>query len=361
MKAIIFLGIILYGLKAKKEKKFWLVCIAFYITMVLTSKDQADFINYEKYYNLLNSGIVEIQYMGMPVLWGKLCLLFGKINLTYVGMSVIVIVISMSLIHVRIKKMKIYENLFWIFYLIFPGLVQCVQLRFFLGTSIVFWGLIPFLEKKPKSTITFCISIIIAYFVHSSCLIFMIFLFLPVFDKCKNKKTLLFALTSCIIIYLGNKYFIKIIGNLIPTTKFERYFVSDISKTTITWFVKIIFVWIFAYIESKYFYLKIINSDIDNENKFFFTRCLNAITLLLTTTIFLIYDSNFHRFLEIGYMLFYIIFAYYFSNFKIQSKVKLFIIFLNIICLCFVTYNFTPIDTVIKPFFTYSGINQIFN
>ena len=91
MKGIAFLGIILYGLILKNKKKFWLLCLIFYINMILTTTGQADYINYENYYNLLNNGAVEISYMGMSILWGKLCLLFGKLNLTYTGMSLIVI------------------------------------------------------------------------------------------------------------------------------------------------------------------------------------------------------------------------------------------------------------------------------
>lgn len=360
MKGIVFLGIILYGLLLKNKKKFWLLCLIFYIIMILTTKGQADYVNYENYYNLLNSGAVEISYMGMSVLWGKLCLLCGKLNLTYTGMSIIVIIISMILIHYRIKKIKFSENLFWAFYLIFPGLIQCIQLRFFLGTSVVFWGLIPFLKKEPKSIIVFCISVFIAYFIHSSCLIFLIFLFLPLFDKYGNRKTLFFAFVCFAVMFIGKEYFIKIIENIIPVTKFERYFMSDVSQTTLSWFIKILIVWSISYIGAKYFYLQINKKNIQDENKEFLLRCLNAISLLLITTFFLIYDSNFHRFLEIGYMLFYIIFAYYFSNYKIENRMRACTILLIIILLCLITYNYTPIETVIKPFFTYSGVNSIF-
>ena len=360
MKGIVFLGITLYGLILKNKKNFWLLCLGFYLIMILTTKGQADYISYENYYNLLNAGDVEISYMGMSIFWGKLCLLCGKLNLTYTGMALIVISISMILIHSRIKKIKCCENLFWAFYLIFPGLIQCIQLRFFLATSVVFWGLIPFLKKEPNSIIVFCVSVITAYFIHSSCLIFFFFFFFLFFVKIGISNLLFFVFVCFVVMFIGKEYFIKIIQNIIPLAKFERYFMSDISQTTISWFIKILIVWFISYIGARYFYLQISKKNIQDENKEFLLRCVNAISLLLITTFFLIYDSNFHRFLEIGYMLFYIIFAYYFSNYKIENKMRVFTISFIFILLCLTTYNYTPIETVIKPFFTYSGVNTIF-
>jgi hypothetical protein len=371
MLLLVFIIIVIYGALLKKKKNFWLICTLFFIVMVNTSVNQADFANYEHYYYLINEGIVDYSYLGMSVGWSYLCIIIGKLGLSYYGMSAIVIFISMFLIHTRIKSMDFNENLFWSLFIIFPGLIQCIQLRFFLGTSLVFWGLVPLLRKEKNSLVKYIIITILAYFIHSSCLIFLIFAFLPVFEYLGAKKTLLISFISLGIIYFGSQYILNIIAMLIPKYRFERYFSSSISKTTFLWFIKIFIIWLYNFCAYKYYYIRCNNKNIEictngnalvREKKYdiFFNRCINAISLLVITIIFLAFDSNFHRFLEVGFMLLYIIYAYYLTNFNLSNKERTQLFLFMIVNICIVTYIYTPFETVIKPFFLFSGFHSIF-
>ena len=213
-------------------------------------------------------------------------------------------------------------------------------------------------------TVKFILATFLAYYIHSSCLIFMLFTLIPIIKRLGSRKTLLLAFIFCGIIIFGSQDVLSIISVAIPEYKFNTYFVSSNSKTSISWFVQIFATWIFLYYFYKKIYMHCIKTNdkkiTKDKNLILFSRGLNAIVLLVTTIAFLIFDRNFHRFLELGYMLLYIMFSYYLTNLKLTNEIKLKYFSVILIAICLVTYMYTPFQTVIKPFFTYSGFHSLF-
>lgn len=359
MLATTYILTIIYAWLGKNKRSFWFFCALLLMIIVNTSVKYADFENYEFYFNGFNEGIYTIKETGLPIGWYYLCLLFGTLGLSYRAMVVFIIAVSMYLIHSRIKKYDIKEGIFWGLFIIFPGLIQCVQIRFFLGTTIVFWGLIPLLNNEKNSLIKYIASVLIAYIFHASCMIFIVFAFLPLFNHFAKKRVMLICLAATIVIYFGLSYIPELISPFIPSNRVERYFQSETSVTTFSWFIQILMVWLIGFLIAG-----ILKKKIDNTKDEYMMKISNniknIISLLFVTIPFLAFDRNFHRFLELGYMLIFILLAYYWKKMKLNGESKLVLMSISLILILGITYIYTPIETVIIPFFTFSGFHSMF-
>lgn len=362
MLFLIFVFTMFCGIFFKKFKFYWLVCFLLLSLLVVTTKKYADFSNYEYIFNYYNKGNISLIFSeNGPILWNLLCYLIGKIGFSYRGMVLIVIFTSMWLINYRIKDININNNIFWSLFILFPGIIQCVQLRFFLAISIIFFGLIPLLMEKKGSLIKYIICIIISYLVHSSCLIFIIFIFLPLFDKIGYKKTLAISVAFTLILYFAfQKIIPQIASHLISTIKFNRYFNSNVTQTTTVRFIKIFFVWFLCNFTNILILKKLNNVLYNNDNLYVLVNNIQkAISILVITTFFLVFDANFHRFIQIAYILFFINISLFYNYVSISKIKKLSFLIIIIMILNFAYYIYTPYDTVTKPFFTFDGVYTI--
>ena len=363
MLILLFILIVLYGCFSKNNNKYWLICALLLSVLVNTSSFYADFQGYNYIYDYVNEGRFGQNFIsGGPYLWYTLCFIFGRIGLSYRGMIIILIFVSMFLINYRIKKFKINTNLFWALFIIFPGIIQCVQLRFFFGTSIVFSGLIPFLNNEKGSLVKFLICVFISYFVHSSCLIFLIFLSFLLFKKYGYKKIFVISIGIFLIMFFTLQKFIpSIVINFISSNKFDRYFGSSSSSFSSLRFVKILFMWSICHFIGMFILNKINKNLKDDEVTLNFSNNVQkTITFFIITLFFLVFDGNFHRFIEIAYMFFYINLSFY-RNYIKMNRVSYFcfiIIVLSIASLAIISY--APSETVLKPLFRYDGFNSIF-
>ena len=372
MLILLYIGTILYAFVGKKQKFFWIWCSLLFVLITNTSIGYADFDGYELYYNSVTSGVMDINYMGMSKGWYYLCLFFSKVGLSYRGMTAVLIVVSCYLINLFLKKTKCNQKIFWGLFVIFPGIIQLVQLRFFFGTSIVFFGLFFILDLRKdgiKSTIMglikFTICVLLAYYIHSSCIIFIMYVFVPLFDRIGQKKTIFIFIISSLLLSTFVPRLTSIIEIFVSQEKFTRYFESSISETTLTWFMQILFVWIFCLIVCYYCNKEYRITMLKVENKSvifteaFGIRILTCVSLLCFTLPFLSFDRNFHRFLEIGYMLVYVYISVIWHNSKIELKNKYILLSIFVGIILIITYIYTPYLTVIKPFFEFSGFHSL--
>lgn len=368
MKIILFVGTILYAFFCKNQKNFWLWCAILFSFIIWTSENFADFDNYERYFLRVTRGEKGILYMGIPAGWYYLCLGFAKIGLSYRGMMVVVIILSCYLVHRFVKTFDCQESVFWGLFIMFPGLVQVIQIRFYLGTAIVFLSLCPLIRKEKWGLVKFIIGVLISYFVHASCAIFIIFAFAALFDRYGTRKAIVLSICGTTLIYLASSYIPQIVSGYIPTVKFERYFESTISKTTTTWFLRIVLVWIVCVLIGYYCYKRLISvkrrSD-DKEliefNTIVAPKMMICIVLLCLTLPFLTFDRNFHRFLEVGYMILFVFIARLWRYEKWKSKNdKYLYMTIFMVIMIRLTYIYTPFSSIIQPFSTFSGFHSLF-
>ena len=362
MLLAVFILTIFYGIFFKKNKFYWLWCAILLAIIFNTTKSYPDFYSYNYIFNNINKGdFLSIFNENGPTLWYILCFIFGKIGFAYRGMVVIVIFISMFLINYRIKEIKVNNNIFWALFILFPGIIQCVQLRFFLGTAIILFGLIPLLQNKEGSYVKYIVCILISYAIHSSCIMFSIFLIFPLFNKYGYRKTMIISIFITLVLYFGFQQLIpQVVKSLVSSAKYERYFNSTITTTTFMWFVEVLFVWLSCSFLNT-FLLKMINKNvaIDKENKLLSNNIQKAIALLLITIFFMVFDGNFHRFIEIGYVLFYtnISITFNYIKFNKSNLLLLTTVIISIVGIAF--YIYTPYDTVTTKVFNYDEFQPI--
>ena len=203
-------------------------------------------------------------------------------------------------------------------------------------------------------------TILISYLIHSSCVVFAIFLLVPIFNRYKVKNTVMITVCLTIITFIILNYSTQLISLVIPLYRFERYFINSITKTNLSWFIQILGVFVIGgiglYIVSK-------NTSSKNEDKNIKRIIDNskiAYFLLLITIPLLQFDRNFHRFIEVGYIIALTIISLYYQYKQGEKESKFILYFMCIILLCFVCIIYTPYETVLYPFFKFSGFHSIF-
>ncbi len=362
MLVLIYICTILWGYltSQKKNKYYWIWCSLLLALIVNTTDEYADFLNYDSYFIKVGGYNYSIEYDGMPFGWYYLCRLFYNLGFSYRGMVIIIIFISCYLLHKFITYFDCKENFFWASFLIFPALIQCVQLRFFLGTSIVMFFL-KYLLTDKTNWLMYIAGTILASTIHASCMIFLIFLVLRIFKNITIKKSLIYCLSAFIVILLSINLLPIIIKPLIPSVKFERYFTNSISKTSMSWFIQICFVWIMMCCYAIWFRSNINYHLCDKKNLEYLANKLYMIPFLLIVVLpFMKFDRNFHRFLEVGYYCVFILYCLY-TKYRKGDKFNYFCIMgLLIISLILCAYIYYPYDAVIKPLLSFNQFNSIF-
>lgn len=346
------------------SKKFWIWCTILLCFLVNTTEVYADLYGYENYYVMVTEQGAEVGYQGWSVGWYYLCKFFGIFNLSYRGMIVITIIISMYLIHCFVSSFKIKESVFWGLFLLFPALVQCVQVRFFLGTSIVLFSYSSFLKKEEYGLIKYVIGLLIATSIHYACSAFSVLLLIPLYEKTTVYLSLITSMVTSFVLYYFYKYIPVIAQKYLSPIKYRRYFSNSTSATTKSWFIQILIVWFVGTIIIQYIstqmkkeHIKLderLSTDLNNaiQSRFVWSMFLLVITLPL-----LKFDRNFHRFLEVGYYLMYVMFAKYFIQTKNIKYLTLVVMSISILLV--VAYIYTPLKTVVIPFFGFDGFHKL--
>lgn len=365
MLLITFLLTVLYGfLSNNKSRFFWMWCVVLLAILMCTSDTYADLVGYEKYYAYLLNGGIEFDYLGYTVGWYTICKIAILLHLSCRGMLVLALFLSCFIMHRAVRKLPCRENTFWALFLVFPALVQCVQMRFFLATAIVFYGFTLLIVNIRRGWVGYLVSVVVACCIHASCAVYIILIFVIFFRIMKIKKAALFSLVGTVLLYSGISYIPLIAESILPSIKYKRYFVSDISVTTISWTLKIVLVWLacvlIVIIASRSNHEMILESHCeDTVEANMLSKITMAILMLVITLPLLTFDANFHRFIEIGYEFCYIIVA----RFMLLSKRKeehLIMIVLCIVVLCFAGYIYIPYNTIILPFFSFDRFISLF-
>lgn len=354
-----------------KKNKFWIWCTVLLCVLSLTSESYADIYNYNNYYDDVTIKGWPITYRAMPILWGYMCRFCGNLGITYRGMILLLIFFSMYLIHCVLDKIDIEDNIFWSFFLIFPGIIQVVQLRFFVGSSIAFFGfsllfdILDFNKKTTKKVIGFLMCIVLAFFIHNACVFMMVLMASFYFERVNVGRVLFISLLGIIILGLLIPLVPRLVGIFIDPFYLQRYFTQSSSKTTAIRFMKILLVWVFN-VGVGLLIMRSNNNLLSKKNRGYVYdsvnvvgKCFSAICLLGISIPLLYFDENFHRYFEIGFMMLYILYA---KSIKagISRNNKLSLFFMIMIVLGYCIYVYYPFETTVIPLFSYDGWMPVF-
>ena len=198
------------------------------------------------------------------------------------------------------------KNYFLAISLIFPFLIQFIQFRFFLATSIIVFNYKNLSVKNVKKIFLSIFSLTIASLIHSSyfffLIIYLILLINPLRKHIKIALVVIFTLTVCLILY--KNVLIELVSHFINVVRINRYFTVKNEKSNILY---MFLSFIAIYINYKPLSLIIKNGKINNisdENAKNAILTVNKLSLLSVLLIPLMtFDVNFIRVLQLPIIL----------------------------------------------------------
>lgn len=380
MLAVIYIATVIYAflsgsstisskksLETKKRKRFfWLWCFALMAFLSITSDTYADVEMYTTVYDAINiHGFKRGQLDDVSLIWYLLCQICGWAGLNYRGMIVVVLFISVLIVHLALRRIDASENAFWGLFLLFPGILHIVQIKFFLGSAIVFYS-VTFLLNTEKKYIYYLSGIMLAYLTHSSTIVFLLLLLVPHINKSTVKKYIGYTVAILLALIVLMKYIPDIASHFISEARVQRYFYTTISTMTVIGAVKVGFIWLsivgLVFLCIKWGGMMGSNETLLVRSLFkrhhaisvsitsFINLYFGSLCLLGTTLILMYYDANFFRLVELGYMLGFVVASRYISS---NHKNRAIIIVLFIVILIFAVTVYAPVESVIKPLFTF--------
>lgn len=350
---LLIVGYILFG--KNREKFTWILAAATISFLSITSLTYADLDNYAPLYDFINNFDISFSIKSTGIGWIIINKFFYYIGLNYRGLVLALVIINYYLMHLSAKKLGVNENIYFGLYLIFPGLIQLVQVKFFTATCIVTYGYSLLITSKKFPKLKYIMTILIATSIHSSSVMYIILL-IPYILKINAKHYIFFVCVISVIIKIFLSSITSIVNLYLSPRLADRYINNSISPTSEKWFLAILFCWFVIYITSLYIlkYNKLYNDKRYSVLDLYY----QSICILLLTLVFLLLDKNFHRFLEIGYSILYFMLGTFVVPPKYTNK-KLSLLLILLLLLCIVALIYSPNETVLKPLFSYDGIMNI--
>lgn len=300
----------IYGITKKNNKVIYPIFIVLFLICYI-SKSLPDMENYSDYYNEIGIGKYNT-VQGIGFLY--LCIIGNKLKLSYNLFKSILYLISLFLTYSTIKMFSSKKLQVFGLYLLFPGLLDLIQIRFFFATSLAIFAIGTIIKTRNKLKFVFsCFILLLACLFHTSCLFYLIFIFMPVFRKFKIKSILKTSIFLTLFSLFFSNYFLEsFLYKVLPESQYSRinaYF----SLGHISLLALIVYCGMFALQIVVSFYLfkqsKKINYNISFENKNIIRDiCIINIILFLSIP-FVFFTSDFLRlqrpFLLINYCLYY--------------------------------------------------------
>lgn len=340
-------------------------CVALLLCFsTATTADYADFPSYVNYYAIVQTGGTPTGLYDLPAGWFLLNRTIAATGLSVRGFVCVVLVLCVFLTARFYRRVGCERNLHWCLFLLFPALVQCVQLRFFLGFSIVLLSFAGIVNGERFGILRYVVGVLVASTIHSSMLVFLVLAPAGKLGGLGVKKAALVVASLALMAYLCVGYVPGIAASLLNDVKYERYFVSDISTTTGSWFMKILFIWASAVVLS-YANVRVLGGGIGKAKRQVAvgdkrgTTLLVAVALTGITLPLLQFDSNFHRFIEMGFMLSYVLFSYFWQSGEVPSSHKLLLLLCFLVLGAIAAYVYEPFPTVIEPLLSYDGFHSL--
>ena len=168
MFAAVFCILIFVGFFAKDKMRLFGLTSVLFLSVLCYGVDDPDLQNYKRAYDSIAAGN---DYTDLGVIWLGLCKFFASCGFDYYMYKSVIVLVSgffiLQLINHYVKNPK-YASFVWVCYLIFPAVMDLVQLRFFLASSIAIWSTQFLIDKAKYGKGKFIILMLLASAIHSS-------------------------------------------------------------------------------------------------------------------------------------------------------------------------------------------------
>ncbi len=219
---IILLFLAFFFIFLSQRRKYFLFLGILSLTAICyLCPELPDMKNYTDFYDAIGKGKGN-SFLGYGWLW--LCQIANLVHLDYLTFKTILYFISLLLLVKGIGYFSENRAKPLMVYLLFPGLLDLIQIRFFFATSIVVIGIgILFTKEGVIRYLGFLFSLILAFLFHNSAIFYSLFLFIPFLSKHASERKLEFAaFFILIILILLTPYYSTIARSLLPEIQANR-------------------------------------------------------------------------------------------------------------------------------------------
>lgn len=207
----------------KKDSKV-LFYTTFFLLWVLMAfnYNNADYNMYKNLYHLYGNSS---ELFSSEILFQILCKIGNYFDISYRVFIAIYSIIPVTLMAIAFRKLTKNSNLVVGLYMLFPFLLDAVQIRHFMAISIILFGIQFLITENKKDIWKYLICNIIAigfHYIAAFCLLFILVKFF------ENKKILFFCITLDIllIVFIVSGLGVSILSNILPSEKVQAYFLS---------------------------------------------------------------------------------------------------------------------------------------
>jgi hypothetical protein len=202
---LIFFWIIILGATLiKRPRIFPIVVTAFLVKLNYNAVNVADFNAYSSIYNQISA--TQLYQTGYG--WYILNNLGRILGLDYNLYKVCSITICMIILWI-VSKTMVGEssNLIFGLYLLYPALLDAIQLRFFTAMTMVLMGILFLSKQKVWSTIVYVLIVLLAASVHTSVLFYLLFAAYPIISKHREKLKYIVVASAIILMAFKSKLY----------------------------------------------------------------------------------------------------------------------------------------------------------
>lgn len=367
MLILVYIAIIILSLLTRNKKWNWII-YALVLCLLLWTSDgtYTDFKGYYDIFERINAARINV--VGATPGWFLLCRFFGVVRLNYYGMSLALAFISCFLLHKLFLEFEANENIIWSALCIFPLLINGIQVRFFFAMSIVTYGLKFLIFNHKFAWVKFCACVLIATSVHSAAAIFIILILALIYEKFSFRQNMLITIFVLMFTFIEVQIIPKLAKVYLYQSQYERYITNSHTTTSFKWTLAIIICWLMTLL---LFEILICISPIESWKRYkeiryniIFKRIRIILFLLGLTLPLLIYDRNFHRFIQLGYILDAVALGIYWKSAKnkYDSRIKrlsVYVLFAVLLIPAIYSYEFVPVNAI-APLFQIIGFPSIF-
>lgn len=221
MILLLVLLVIIFLLLIRKNKLIWSIILLLLGLICYFSKDIPDMEIYREYYDSVGKKVYT-DFLGNG--WKWLCIFGNYFKLDYYVFKSIIYVFSCLIVLLTIKRITKKVSMVFGIYLITIGLLDLIQIRFFLAASLGVYFLVLFLNSKRKSKYLFYLmAISLLYFIHSSMLFLLIFIIIP-FNRKVDFRGIFILLSFCslLVLMVFPSFIISVFEFVLPEYQLER-------------------------------------------------------------------------------------------------------------------------------------------
>lgn len=222
----IFILLVIIGVFIKPKLKIWqYVPLIFLCIVKYYGHNVVDFANYEAVYSAIKNGWL---YIDTGIGWYYLCKVGILAGLDYKTFNIILFAICVLLMDSTVRLyVKNYRNriMIWSLFLLFPSLLDAVQMRFFVAESLFIFALRFLPRRNTKSYIIYTVLCLLATTVHTSAIFYLLFLLGPVLHRIQKYLAGLVLATTAFMVF-GRGLIYQLASRIVNIGRMDRYFNS---------------------------------------------------------------------------------------------------------------------------------------